>query len=76
MTDREGLETIRELRRLAPDLPVLAISGSGAAPNASLSLDFAGKFGASSMLRKPFRPAALLAEIDRLLNPVADEPRP
>src|ERR1700733_14793564 len=43
MPDREGLETIRELRRLAPHLPVIAISGSVPGAGAPLYLDFAGK---------------------------------
>jgi DNA-binding response OmpR family regulator len=73
MPNHEGLETIRELRRCAPLLPVIAISGSDLGAKASLYLDFAGKLGASSMLRKPFRPAALIAEIERLLQIAVSE---
>jgi CheY-like chemotaxis protein len=67
MPDVEGLETIREIRRLRPDMPIIAIS----------RIDFEGadylgvarKFGAVATLRKPFWPADLLDLVSRVLSP-------
>ncbi len=73
MPDREGLETIRELRRLAPHLPVIAISGSDPGANCVADAISSVRSACSSMLRKPFRPAALIAEIERLLPHVPGE---
>jgi len=65
MPEMEGLETIRELRKSRPELPIIAISGS--APEGADYLSFAEKFGAVASLRKPFRPAELLALVSRVL---------
>lgn len=67
MPDVEGLETIREIHRLQPDMPIIAISG----------VEFEGwdylgvarKFGAAATLRKPFWPADLLDLVSRVLSP-------
>jgi CheY-like chemotaxis protein len=66
MPDVEGIETIREIRRRRPDLPIIAISG----------VDFEGrdylrvarKFGAAATLKKPFWPADLLKLVSRVLT--------
>jgi two-component system KDP operon response regulator KdpE len=63
MEDGEGLETIRELRRVAPTLPILATSGSGA-----IYLRLASGMGASDTLEKPFTKAELLAKVVELLG--------
>ena len=55
MDQKEGLETIRELRRLDPAARVIALSG-----DASL-FEFARAFGATETLPKPFSRDALLA---------------
>jgi len=65
MPDREGIETIRELRAAAPQLPILAISGSGGP--GSVYLRSAVSLGASAALAKPFRAQELLAAIAPLL---------
>lgn len=66
MPGHEGLETILNLRRLAPELAVIAISG-GARVGTSELLPMAAKLGASATLRKPFPPGDLLGAVDRLL---------
>ena len=58
----EGIETIREMRREAPVIPILAMSGSGV-----LFLQAAKLLGASSTIEKPFFPDDLLAVVDDLL---------
>ena len=54
MPDKEGIETIIELRELAPDVKIIAISGGGRI-RANDFLDMAKKLGAAHVLRKPFR---------------------
>lgn len=66
MPGQEGLETILDLRRRAPNLPVIAISG-GARVGTTELLPVAAKLGASATLRKPFRPDELLVVVNRLL---------
>src|ERR1700680_1216734 len=60
MPDTEGIETIRELRREAPALPILAISGGG---NLSLYLRLADELGATTTLAKPFGNDELLSAV-------------
>ena len=67
MPDVEGLETIREIRRLRPDMPIIAISGIDI--EGADYLGVASKFGAAATLRKPFWPADLLDLVSRVLSP-------
>ena len=53
MPDKEGLETIRDLRRLRSDLKIIAISGGGRNDNVNF-LEMAGRLGADATLKKPF----------------------
>jgi len=67
MPEVEGLETIREIRRLRPDMPIIAISGIDL--EGADYLGFARKFGAAATLRKPFWPTDLLDLVSRVLSP-------
>ncbi len=53
MPEKEGLETIRELKSLCPALPVIAITGGGRG-NPSDYLRAARLLGAVATLEKPF----------------------
>lgn len=53
MPDTDGLELIQEIRKFAPSLPIIAISGGGRV-NANEYLTVAQKFGAAVVLAKPF----------------------
>ena len=53
MPEKEGLETIEELRNRFPSLKIIAMSVGGAVEQ-SLVLDLAQKLGANATLRKPF----------------------
>lgn len=64
MPDMDGLETIQYLRRLHPEIPLIAMSG---APNAGY-LALASRMGAKAVLQKPFRQEALFEAIQRLLG--------
>lgn len=67
MPEKEGIETISELRRGNPMLKILAISGGGRTGMVEF-LNMAKKFGANDSLMKPFRTAELLAKVQHLLN--------
>jgi CheY-like chemotaxis protein len=67
MPEKEGLETIIELRRDAPHVKIIAISGGGmASPEDYLVL--ARKLGVQSVMAKPFSREEILEEIQRALN--------
>jgi DNA-binding NtrC family response regulator len=67
MPEKEGLETIRELRKRRPDLPIIAISGGGRLVGCDF-LDVARKLGASEALVKPFEPEQLIEAANRQLQ--------
>jgi CheY-like chemotaxis protein len=59
MPRKEGIETIIELRKLYPDIKIVAISGGGRTGNVGF-LEMAKKFGAAHTLAKPFTMKALV----------------
>ncbi len=67
MPEKEGLETIHELRQAGNRVRILAISG-GFPGNPLNILDMAKRFGADDALGKPFTPDELIAAVDRLLG--------
>jgi len=66
MPQKEGIETIREIRSVLPETQIIAISGS-VEPLADY-LKMARTFGATAILAKPFDPAVLLELVNRLLS--------
>jgi DNA-binding response OmpR family regulator len=71
MPHMRGFESIRVFHNRAPTVPLIAISGSAFSDPESSSPDFlrmALGLGATRCLRKPFRPATLLAVIDECLS--------
>ncbi len=67
MPDREGIETIREMRAVRPDVKIIAISGGGRLGNLDL-LAMAKKLGADEIVAKPFDAAELVAPLTRCLG--------
>lgn len=65
MPEMDGIETILEVRRRSPDLPIIAISGDSHVPNIDY-LESARKLGANYTLRKPFSVAEILSIIDEI----------
>jgi len=59
MPEKEGIETIAELKRDYPDIKIIAISGGGRTKNLDF-LTLAGEFGANMVLAKPFTEDALM----------------
>jgi DNA-binding response OmpR family regulator len=67
MPEREGLETIREIRKIAPLVPIIAISGGGRLKATDL-LALAGNLGADVVLTKPFDADELLGAVRNRLG--------
>ncbi len=67
MPEKEGLETIKELKYEFPDLRILAISGGGPF-NPDMFLEIAEKFGAMRSMTKPFTRQQLLDMVEELLG--------
>jgi CheY-like chemotaxis protein len=72
MPQMEGLETVRELRRLSPALPIISMTGSiPSAETGRLDPDFlrmSNEFGATRTLAKPFGTQTLLALVRECLE--------
>jgi two-component system, chemotaxis family, chemotaxis protein CheY len=67
MPEMEGFETIMEVRKLRPELPIIVVSGGGRV-GATDYLAMAKSMGAQAAMSKPVAPAALLAEARFLLQ--------
>jgi DNA-binding response OmpR family regulator len=65
MPDREGVETIIEIRERWPGIKIIAMSGGGRM-DPDMFLNLASTFGADALLKKPFR----LRELLELLPPI------
>jgi len=66
MPEKEGLDTIRDLRREFPKARIIAMSG-GLAHDPRLYLHMAEKFGAQAVLAKPFALEDLKKVVDAAL---------
>jgi len=67
MPKMDGIQTIKEIRKLKPDMPILAISGAGM-KGAMSYLSIAEMAGATSTLAKPFEKNAFLAAVEACLS--------
>ncbi|NTW83889.1 MAG: response regulator [Chlorobiaceae bacterium] len=65
MPDKEGIETIKDIRKLFPGIKILAISGGGKLEPENYLL-LAHALGAHKTLKKPFRVSELLNAIATL----------
>lgn len=74
MPEKEGIETIRELKEQFPAVKVIAISGGSrlAAPHRSFTVRelsiVAGELGVAAVLQKPFDGAELLRSVNSALH--------
>ena len=69
MPGKEGLETLLEIRKHFPSLPVHVMSGAGTRSKQDF-LTLAGKFGATSTMCKPIN----LADLIRIVEAVPQDP--
>jgi DNA-binding response OmpR family regulator len=67
MPQQEGIQTIREIREIAPETKIIAMSGGGSSHNL-MFLDVARVFGADAVLAKPFKPGELKDTVTNVLN--------
>ena len=67
MPEKEGIETITDLRAVTPDLPIIAMSGGGKG-SAAVYLNHARVLGAHETVQKPFDVVALGELITALLT--------
>ena len=75
MPDREGIELIRSLKKISPEVKIFAISGGGRIGPESY-LPIALKLGAVRTFRKPVEIEDLLAAIAEELGDEAASPPP
>jgi CheY-like chemotaxis protein len=68
MPERDGIETIADLRGRWPQIKVLAVSAGARLLDADLLLRAARTLGADATLRKPVEREALLAAVKTLLG--------
>ncbi|MGV3534095.1 MAG: response regulator [Chthoniobacteraceae bacterium] len=66
MPEQDGIATIVNLRKHAPDVKIIVMSGQPAGAGLRL-FEIAGTLGASATLAKPFAPDALIKAIDDAL---------
>jgi DNA-binding response OmpR family regulator len=67
MPEKEGLETIQDLRKSHPSVKIIAMSG-GSRQNAGENLKMARLLGASALIAKPFEVSKLVETIAGLLG--------
>lgn len=67
MPEKEGVETIIELKRDFPGLPIIGISGGGRTRNLDF-LKLAQEYGADQILPKPFSESQLLDAVKEVLH--------
>ena len=67
MPEKEGIETIQDMRAADPAARIVAISGGGRFGATGL-LDGAKDLGATTTLGKPFRQDALLSAVEQAMN--------
>jgi DNA-binding response OmpR family regulator len=70
MPEKEGLDTISEIRERDKTVPILAYSGGGRTKNFDF-LRMADRLGATEVLRKPFSTEDFIAAVTRCLKPKA-----
>jgi CheY-like chemotaxis protein len=69
MPDVDGFQTLKTLRAMLPQVPVVMISGGGLGLGACLPM--ATRLGAEAVLQKPVTRAALLDAVDSLTGRTA-----
>lgn len=67
MPEKEGLETIRELKSHNPNVKIIAISGGGRVDSKEY-LESARLFGATKVFSKPFNQGEIVEAVQELLE--------
>lgn len=66
MPNKEGIETIMEIRQIAPSVKIIAVSGGGRIGSSSY-LELAQKLGAEKTFSKPIDRKAFVEAIEEIL---------
>ena len=66
MPEKEGMQTIREMRKESPDIKIIALSGGGTHPDGLGYLQMALDLGANHSFPKPFKNKEFLQVVDTL----------
>ena len=69
MPEVDGIELLVSLRKIKPDIRVIAMSG-GNKGHGDTYLQVADKLGANTILNKPFNLSDLLREVEKLVVPL------
>lgn len=67
MPDKDGLETIMDIRRGAPEARIIAMTGQTSIGRTN-PLSWASRLGAKKCLRKPFSSGELLTTVSQVLS--------
>ena len=67
MPEKEGIETILEIKRVDPKAKIIAISGGGNTGAIDM-LTFAGDLGADAIMTKPIDLKALVSSVEELIG--------
>ena len=67
MPGKEGMETIKEIRTLYPDVQIVAMSTGGSVGNSDV-LECALMIGAHESIRKPVELPSLITTVERMLS--------
>jgi len=68
MPEKEGIATIIEARRAAPNMAIIAMSGGGSFGRRGNFLQWAGELGADAAMAKPFSMSELLDAAQAVLG--------
>ena len=67
MPDKDGFETINDIRKHDHKIPIIAVTGDGSYEQ-NQNLKIAEKLGATDTLMKPFETSTLLEKINNILQ--------
>lgn len=68
MPEKEGIQTIREIRRESTSIKIIALSGGGAHPTGLSYLQMALDLGANLSFAKPFRTSEFVQAVAQLVS--------
>ena len=67
MPDKDGFETINDIRRYDDNIPIIAVTGDGSYEQ-NQNLMIAEKLGATDTIMKPFETSLLVEKINNILQ--------
>ncbi len=68
MPEKEGMETLLELKRVSPEIKIIMISGGGSFHDTNDYYMAAELFGADAVLKKPLRGSTVLEALETILS--------